>query len=121
MIPGIGAWLLGLVLPAQVARKFALPGFVLACVLLIVAGWGAWQVFDWFNDRAAVAEDRAAHNARVNEDLRRAEGQAGRAKAERDRAEAEQQDELEDTIDDHEDAGSSPADDVWGSVFDPAR
>ena len=114
----IGAALLGLLLPAQVARRFALPGFILACLLLLAALWGAWQAFDWFNDRQAVQRDRDAHNAQMNEDLRRAEGEAGRAKSERDRAEDEEQDDLEDVTDAAAETGDSPADTIWDRVFD---
>lgn len=113
----IGAKLLGLVLPVDLARKFALPGFILACLLLAGAAWGAWEVFDHFNDRAAVQKDRTAHNAQVNADLRKAEGAAGRRKAERDRADDAENDELEDVIDEAHDNGTSPADTVWDRVF----
>lgn len=118
----LGARLLGLALPAETARRFAFPGFVLACLLALLLAVGAaklgWGLFDWFNDRQAVAEDRAEHNARVEADLRQAEGAAGRDKADRDRADALEQDELEDLTDDAEAAGDSPADAVWGGLFD---
>lgn len=117
----IGFKLLDLFLPSQTARKFAFPGFVLACLLALLVLGGVAKLgvaaFDYFNDREAVAEDRAAHNARVNEDLREAEGEAGRTKAERDRAEDREQDELEDQVDEAEAAGDSPADTVWPSLW----
>lgn len=85
----IGAWLLGLVLSPARARKFALPGFILAALLALGGLWGAWQVFDHVNDRqavkramaeqaqqesaAALAAERAANiNATARDDALRA-------------------------------------------------
>lgn len=77
----IGARMLGLFLPVETARRFALPGFIAACVLALLAFWGAWQAFDWFNDRAAVerAADRA--NADFAEDFNTVTGEADTAAA----------------------------------------
>jgi hypothetical protein len=94
-------------------------GIVLAVLAALALAVGGWKSFDWFNDREAVQEDRDAHNAAVNADLRVAEGAAGGAKAARDIADAAEQDELEDMTDEADDAGDSPADDIWnGGLFD---
>lgn len=119
----IGAKLLGLVLPADTARKFAPWGFALACILALLAVWGtfklAWPVFDWFNDREAVAEDRAEANAEFTEKQLKAERDAGANKRARDAADAQTQKETDNAIDQADRDGRSAADDLWnGGLFD---
>lgn len=75
----IGARLLGLFLPLETARKFALPGFILAALLALTAAWGAWQAFDWFNDRDAVRDAANAANAEFRERADAATGAADTA------------------------------------------
>jgi len=119
----IGAKLLGLVLPGATARKFAPLGFGLACILALLAVWAvfklAWPVFDWFNDREAVAEDRAEANAEFTEKQLDAERAAGADKRSRDADDAQTQKELTDAIDQADRDGRSAADDVWDDgLFD---
>jgi len=72
----IGSRLLGLALPEAVARRFALVGFAIACVLLAGAIYAAWQAFDWFNDRDAVADATNEANADFAEDFDQVTGAA---------------------------------------------
>lgn len=121
----IGARLLGLVLPAQTARKFALPGFILAAALALLLGLGlfkaGWAAFDWFNDREAVEQDRRAANAEFAEKQLEAERGAGAAKRSRDARDAKTQEGLDDEVDEANRDGRSAADDVWnGGLFDTA-
>lgn len=64
----IGAGLLGTVLPRPAARKFALAGFILACLLAVGAAVGAFKLWDWWDDRKAVS---AAVTKANNETLTR--------------------------------------------------
>lgn len=119
----IGAKLLGLVLPIGTARKYAPFGFALACILALLAGLAlfklAWPVFDWFNDREAVAEDRDKANAEFTKKQLDAERAAGATKDARDAETARQQKELNDAIDQADRDGRSAADDAWnGGLFD---
>lgn len=57
------------------AAKVAAP-FVAALAVLVIltALWGSWQVFDYFNDRAAVKQDRIeANNKAMKAQLEAAE------------------------------------------------
>lgn len=119
----IGAKLLGLVLPADTARKLAPWGFGLACILAVLAALAvfklAWPLFDWFNDREAVAEDRQKSNAEFTGKQLDAERAAGADKRERDAREAQERKELDDAIDQADRDGRSAADDLWADgLFD---
>ena len=92
-------------------------------ILALLLVWGmfklAWPVFDWFNDREAVAEDRDKANAEFTKKQLDAERVAGAAKDARDADAAREQKELNDAIENADRDGRSAADDVWnGGLFD---
>lgn len=72
----IGAKLLGLALPAATARRLAPLGLGLAILLALGLAWGAWQAFDWFNDRDAVRDAVNEANSDFAKDKDEATGAA---------------------------------------------
>lgn len=102
------------------AAKLLAP-FVLGLAVLALLGalWGAWELFDWWDDRQAIQRDRAAANAEFRGKQIEAERAAGGNKTARDRAEDDRQRDLQEELDDAEAAGDSGADDVWnGGLWD---
>lgn len=119
----IGSALLGLAFTPQTARRFALPGFILAACLAGLLAFGlfklGWGIFDWFNDREAIQQDRREANAEFAGKQIDAERAAGAGKHARDTAESETQEGLENEVDDADRNGRSAADDLWnGGLFD---
>ncbi|WP_109808430.1 hypothetical protein [Sphingosinithalassobacter portus] len=77
-------------------------GLIALALLIALSGAvrGALAVFDWFNDRGAVSNDRNKNNARVRSDQVDAERGAMKARQMRDAAEANEQANLIERIDD---------------------
>lgn len=110
----IGSGLMGLFgIKVDLARKLAVPGFILAVLLALGACWGMFKAWDWWDDRQAVQEDRTKANAEFAEDVLEAERTARAEKDARDEKERKANDALEDAIDEADRAGRSAADDVW--------
>ena len=105
-------------LSQRVARLLAPLAAALAALALLAALWGAFQAWDWWDDRQAVEDDRNAANAEFRERQVKAERKAGGDKAARDAAEAERQRDLQEELDDANQAGGTGADTVWGGLFD---
>jgi hypothetical protein len=86
----IGAWFLSLFLKQETARRFAMVGFIAVLILTAIAGYGAFQVWDYFDDRAAVNADRAQSKAEATERARKADERArGASEAIPDKVEKE--------------------------------
>lgn len=64
-------------LSERVAKVLAPVAAGVAAIAFLASLWGAWQVFDWFNDRAAVKADRIeSNNAALEAQLEAAEAAA---------------------------------------------
>ncbi len=73
----IGYRLLSLLgVKVEMARRLAPLGFALALLLACALAWGAWQAFDWFNDRDAVRDAANEANANFAEGKDKATGEA---------------------------------------------
>lgn len=97
----------------------------LAPVLLSLAAaaalYGGFQLWDWWDDRQAVSDDRDKANAEALEKQVKAERKAGAEKAERDAEDRRNLEELENEAEAAADRGDPPADAVWNSgLFDDA-
>lgn len=116
----IGYWIL-----ARLGRDNAAPRWLaalaagIAILAACAAAWGTFKLWDKWDDRQAIEQDRAAANAELRAKQLEAERKAGEAKRDRDAADRQEQRELEDEIEDAGRAGRSAADDVWsGGLFD---
>lgn len=108
--------------PAEAARRLAPLGALLALMLASGAIWGAFKLWDWWDDRAAIEAATNKANAEFLERQVAAERKAGAAKDERDDGNEAAQDDLEKDLNDASKAGDTGADAVWngGLWADPA-
>lgn len=58
----ITSLLASLGLSARVAQRLAPVVAGIAALAILASLWGAWQVFDWWDDRAAIERDRIKAN-----------------------------------------------------------
>lgn len=98
---------------AETARLVAPLGIVLALLLAAGATWGAFRLWDWWDDRAAIEEATAKANADFRARQVEAERAAGAGKEARDAANADGQRDLERKVRDADKDGDSGADAAW--------
>lgn len=103
--------------PERFKRLAAIGLATVALASLAAAGWGAFKLWDWFDDRKAVIEDRNKSNAALRGRVIQADRAAGAAKDARDRAFDADQDRLKEKADEAKRAGRSPLD----AMFDELR
>ena len=73
----IGAAILRLLGRKSVAPRWLTAlAFIFALVAVLLALWGAWQAFDWFNDRDAVEDAANEANAEFGQSKDEATGNA---------------------------------------------
>lgn len=96
----IGNAILGLLgRKAEAPRWLAAIAAALAILLACGAAWGAWQAFDWFNDRDAVKDAANEANADFAQDKDEAVGAADIESEARRRANREKLDRTQELID----------------------